>query len=490
MNFILTASAFIFSLITFPYVSRVLLPEGNGKIDAAAAVIAYFAMFAMLGIPTYGIRACAQVRDDKEQLSRTVQEILCINAVMTALVYVVFGISLYVVPNFAEDRTLLLVMGVTIVLHVVGVHWLYSALEEYAYITTVSLIFKVIAVILMFLFVRDTGDYIIYGGITVVSNMGSCVFNFLRMGRYITIKPVGNYKFRRHIRPIGVFCAMTIATNIYTNLDTIMLKFISGDVQTGYYTASVKIKIIVASLVTSLGAVLLPRLSYYIEKGRKEEFKQMASKALGFVLLMSLPLAVYFSMFSYESLGLVSGNAYLQAEWPMRLIMPTVVFIGLSNILGMQVLVPTGRERQVLVSMVAGAFVDLALNLALIPRLGASGASIGTLMAEIVVVLVQGKALKGFLSELWQGLKLHYYIAGLLPAAIAAQLARMALKPIVDGKFALEQGCFVVLAVTGALFFGIYGILLLLLKEPITMEYIFPILQKLGKRNGTRKDEV
>ena len=174
----------------------------------------------------------------------------------------------------------------------------------------------------------------------------------------------------------------------------------SGDVQTGYYTASVKIKIIVASLVTSLGAVLLPRLSYYIEKGRKEEFKQMASKALGFVLLMSLPLAVYFSMFSYESLGLVSGNAYLQAEWPMRLIMPTVVFIGLSNILGMQVLVPTGRERQVLVSMVAGAFVDLALNLALIPRLGASGASIGTLMAEIVVVLVQGKALKGFLSEL------------------------------------------------------------------------------------------
>ena len=77
-----------------------------------------------------------------------------------------------------------------------------------------------------------------------------------------------------------------------------------------------------------------------------------------------------------------------------------------------------------------------------------------------------------------------------MPAAIAAQLARMALKPIVDGKFALEQGCFVVLAVTGALFFGIYGILLLLLKEPITMEYIFPILQKLGKRNGTRKDEV
>lgn len=143
---------------------------------------------------------------------------------------------------------------------------------------------------------------------------------------------------------------MTIATSIYTNLDIVMLKFISGDVQTGYYTASVKIKTIVTSLVTSLGAVLLPRLSYYIEKGMKEEFKRMASKALGFVLLIALPLAVYFTMFAYESIGLVSGKAYLLASWPMRLIMPTVVFIGLSNILGMQVLVPTGRERQVLVS--------------------------------------------------------------------------------------------------------------------------------------------
>lgn len=490
MNFILTASAFIFPLITFPYVSRVLLPAGNGKIDAATAVITYFSMFSMLGIPTYGIRACAQVRDDKEQLSRTVQEILCINAVMTALVYVVFGASLYFVPKFAEDRDLLLVMGVTIFLNMVGVSWLYSALEEYAYITMISLAFKAIGVLLMFLFVHDAGDYVIYGGITVVSNVGSYLFNFLRLGRYITIRPVGNYNFRRHLKPIGIFCAMTIATSIYTNLDIVMLKFISGDVQTGYYTASVKIKTIVTSLVTSLGAVLLPRLSYYIEKGMKEEFKRMASKALGFVLLLALPLAAYFTMFAYESIGLVSGKAYLPASWPMRLIMSTVVFIGLSNILGMQVLVPTGRERQVLVSMVAGAVVDLALNMALIPRLGASGAAIGTLVAELAVVLVQGMALKGFLSELRQGLHLYYYIAGILPAAIAAQIARFALQPIIDGRFSLERGCFLVLAVTGILFFGIYGLLLLLLKEPITMEYIFPMLKKLGKGNVTRKDEV
>ena len=75
MNFILTGSRFLFPLITFPYVSRVLLSEGNGKIAFAASAAGYFSMIAALGIPTYGIRVCAQVKDDKDELSRTVQEL-------------------------------------------------------------------------------------------------------------------------------------------------------------------------------------------------------------------------------------------------------------------------------------------------------------------------------------------------------------------------------------------------------------------------------
>ena len=76
MNFIMSASSIVFPLITFPYISRVLMATGNGKVATASAVITYFNMFASLGIPTYGIRACAKVRDDKEKLSKTVQELL------------------------------------------------------------------------------------------------------------------------------------------------------------------------------------------------------------------------------------------------------------------------------------------------------------------------------------------------------------------------------------------------------------------------------
>ena len=518
MNFILTASSFVFPLITFPYVSRVLLPVGNGKIASATAIVSYFSMVSMLGIPTYGIRACAQVREDKEKLSRTVQEILIINVAMTVLVYIVFGACLYLVPKFAEDRMLLAVVGTTILLNVIGVSWLYAALEQYAYITVVSLVFKVVGILLMFLFVKERQDYVIYGGITVISNVGSYVFNFLRLGKYIILKPLGGYNLRRHLKPIGIFCAMTVATSIYTNLDTVMLKFISGDEQVGYYTAAVKVKTIVASLVTSIGTVLLPRLSFYVEKGMQEEFKRMASKALCFVAMVSLPLTVYFMMFAGESIGFLSGAAYRPATAPMCLIMPTVVFIGMSNILGMQVLVPTDREKEVLKSVVLGGIVDMVLNLALIPKMGASGASIGTLAAELAVLAAQMVFLRGFLQEIRQECRLWPYLLAALPAVAVSWLLKIGGEPLAAKAFPYMRavkvsmldyqgtaggieifpstaGYFIILAVTGAVFFGIYGGMLLLAKEPIVMEYVVPYLKKLkiitkiGSGNKLQKQE-
>lgn len=99
MNSLLTMSQFIFPLITFPYISRILLPVGTGKVSFATSIVSYFALFAQLGIPTYGIRACAKVRDDKKELTRTVQEIFIINFVMSLITYVVFFFAIYYVPR-------------------------------------------------------------------------------------------------------------------------------------------------------------------------------------------------------------------------------------------------------------------------------------------------------------------------------------------------------------------------------------------------------
>ena len=141
MNAFLTMSSFIFPLLTFPYISRVLLPEGTGKISFANSFIQYFILFAGLGIPTYGVRACAKVRDDKEKLSRTVHELLSINLIMCVAAYIILFVILEFVDQFHGDRELYLVYSILIFLNAVGMEWLYKSLELYSYITIRSIIF-------------------------------------------------------------------------------------------------------------------------------------------------------------------------------------------------------------------------------------------------------------------------------------------------------------------------------------------------------------
>ena len=290
MNAVLTMSSFIFPLITFPYISRILSPVGTGKVAFATSLITYFAMFAQLGIPTYGIRSCAKVRDDRNELSKVVHELLFINLIMSLISYMFFVAILFIIPKLQEERNLYIIISLTILLNAIGMEWLYKGLEEYAYITIRSIAFKFIALIFMFLFVREQKDYTIYGGITIFASSASNVLNLINSHKYIDWKKQKGYCFKRHIRPILIFFAMSCATTIYTNLDTVMLGFMTTDKDVGYYNAAIKIKLILVSIVTSLGTVLLPRASYYVEHSLIGEFWNTSRKALNFVMVIAIPM--------------------------------------------------------------------------------------------------------------------------------------------------------------------------------------------------------
>lgn len=477
MNIILSMSAFIFPLITFPYVSRVLLPIGTGKVSFANSIIAYFALFAQLGIPTYGIRACAIVRDDKEKLTKTVQELLIINTIISVLVYIVFIIALFTVPKMRSDSTLFLITSTTIFFNVIGVEWLYKAMEQYSYITIRSIIFKFIGLILMFIIVKNSSDYVWYGFITIFAASASNIFNFINLHKYVSLKPVGNYNFKVHLKAVTIFFAMSCATTIYTNLDSVMIGFIKGATENGYYNAAVRIKSILVSIVTSLGAVLLPRASYYLENNYIDEFKKISKKAINFVILISIPMMIYFIMFAKESILFLAGDSYAKSIAPMQIIMPTLLFIGLTNIMGIQMLVPLGKEKYVLYSEIAGALIDLVLNALLIPCYGAAGAAVGTLVAEVVVWIVQFKYLKNDIIPIFKTIR---YPLILLAAVISAAVAGL--------TKILDWHPFFILVVSAILYFGIYFWVLIIGKESLILElkdrFFGKVIEKWKKRNN------
>lgn len=470
MNAILSISSFIFPLITFPYVSRVLLPVGTGRVSFATSLISYFAMIAQLGIPTYGIRACARVRDDKEKLSRTAQELMIINLIMSAVVYAALFICVAAIPRLRAERTLILIVSTTILFNAIGMEWLYKALEEYTYITIRSILFKAVAFVAMFVLVHQKSDYLIYGGISIFAASASNVLNFINAHRYISMRPVKGYHLKRHLKAVAIFFAMACATTIYTNLDTVMLGFMKNNEAVGYYNAAVKIKNVLVGVITSLGTVVLPRATYYIEHRRIDEFIKVTRKSINFVMVVSIPMTLYFIFYAKEGIYFLSGRAYTGSILPMELIMPTLVFIGLTNIMGIQVMVPLGEEKTVFYSVSIGAVVDLAVNALLIPRLASAGAAIGTVAAEFAVLLYQLYKMKDHIRSMYGGIKYYAILIGAAAASAGSLWVKL-----------LPLGNFLTLVVTAVLFFGIYGGILLAWKEPIMVLILRQVKAKLKR---------
>lgn len=390
---------------------------------------------------------------------------------MNVISYAAFFLCLAFVPRLRDERTLYIITSFTILLTSVGMEWLYKGLEQYTYITVRSIVFKFVALIAMFLLIHRQEDYVIYGGITIFAASASNIFNLINAHKYIDMHLVGNYRPQRHLKAVAVFFAMACATTIYTHLDTVMLGFMATDEDVGYYNAAVRIKTILVSIVTSLGTVLLPRASYYIEHKEYEEFKRISRKALNFVVILASPLMLYFTLFAREGILLLSGNAYEKAVLPMQIIMPTLLFIGLSNITGIQILVPMGKEKVVLHSEIAGAIVDLVINALLIPRYTSAGAALGTLIAELVVLLWQYISLRQQLADAMHQIKYGAVLVALALAGITAITTKQ-----------LNISVFFVLCISAILFFGIYTVVLLLTKEPMTLEIANQVIVKIKKR--------
>lgn len=475
LNGLLKMSSYIFPFVALPYASRILHPAGLGKVSFATSVITYFTMLAQMGIPTYGIQACAKVRDNKEELSRTVHELFVINIFMAFISYAVFAVFLFTVPKLRQDKILFLVMSIMILLNAIGAEWLYQAVEQYSYITVRALAFKIAAIPLLFVLVKNPSDYVFYGMLTVFAANASSILNFIHARKIIYIKPLGNYNLKRHIKQIFVLFAVSCATLVYTNLDIFMLGMVKNPEENGYYEAAVKIKGLLANLVTAGGIVLLPRMSYYLERGRDKEFFKTCKKAIHAMAVIALPVSVYFTLFASESIYLVSGPAYSKSVIPMQIIMPTVLLIGITNIMGIQMLVAMGKGNITLYSVMAGALTDLILNIFLIPALGASGAAIGTLVAETAVLIVQYSYIKKLTGNIFAGCNWILLLSACFAGSIVSLGVKLLNIPVVF-----------LLGFSALLFFGSYTGILLWRKEPFVTEVtkkFIKFLEKITNKN-------
>lgn len=425
LNLSTTITGLLFPLITFPYASRILMADGIGQVQFFQSIIDYVSLCTALGIPLYAVREIARMRDNKELRSRTTIEILLLHAILTLVGYIVVFILAKTVAKIEIDASLFFLLSTTLFFNTIGVAWFYQAIEDFKYITLRSLFVRILSLVALFIFVKTKQDLFYYAGILVIGTVGNNIFNFFRLRKYIKLSK-GEFKrlnLLRHLIPALKIFILNLVISIYVNLDSVMLGFLKNEESVGYYAAATRLTKAILGIVSSLGAVLLPRFSNMITNGQKEEFQLLANKAASFTIALSLPMSVGLIFMAAPIIHIFCGNGFEPSILTLKLVAPIVLFIGLSGIIGMQILYPQGREKYVIISTMVGACINLLINYLLIPQYGQYGAALGTVIAEFMVTVIMILLGRKYLPiNILSKQNLHYLIGSIVISILLAFL--------------------------------------------------------------------
>ena len=391
LNYINTLASIVFPLITFPYAARILLPEGIGLFNFKNSIIGYITLLSSLGIPLYAVREVARVRDNVEERNRVTVEIALLSLILAAGGYVIVFAVGELVPQINAHLSLFYILSLSILFTALGVSWFYTAIEDFKFITVRGLIIRVLFVVALFLFVKSKEDLLIYGVVIVGSTVGNEFINFIHLRKFINIFKLNWSKVNifRHLKPSFSIFVLNLSVSLYVQLNPVMLGFLSDNTQVGYYTAGSKLSNIILSVVTSMATVLIPHVSNMIQAHDTEKFKQLITKVYHYYMALALPFTAGLIVLSVPLTLVICGNSFYEASYVTAITAPVIVFISITNIIGLQVLYPYGKENYVTYSTIGGAVINLIVDIPLIWLWGSKGAAIATFCAELAVLLIQ-----------------------------------------------------------------------------------------------------
>lgn len=373
-------------LITTPYISRTLGPNGVGEVSFVASVTSYFALFCMLGVNNYGSRSIAIVRDNKDRMSAEFTDIFSIQLVSSIIVAVVFVIYVFFV---AEEKRLFGIYSFLLFSSAIDINWFFFGIEQFKITVIRNTIIRLLSLLCVFLFVRESSDVYIYGFIIAFSAFLAQIILWFQLKKFIRPCKIDLFRAFKHIKGMLVLFVPVIAVSIYKTMDKVMLGSMISKIELGYYESCEKITHIPVAIISALGTVMLPRLSNMVANNNDNDGEKYFDKSVYFALAVASSMCFGIMGVADNFVPLFYGTGYDKCVIIFQFLMPNLVFWAFANVVRTQYLIPNKMDRIYIISVFVGAIVNFTINFLLIPKLGANGAAIGTTIAEASVCAVQ-----------------------------------------------------------------------------------------------------
>ena len=373
----------ILPIITVPYVTRIFTSEDLGNYGFYNSIVSYFSLFAMLGIGIYGTKQIAAARD----VSSTFWNIYAIQLIASLLALFVYIMTLLSIPKMSG--IIPVILGIVLFTKMIDISWLFTGKEDFKKITLRNTVVKVAGVISIFTFIKSSEDLYLYIFLIVIFDFLGQFVMWVPARKFISCPAFDVKSIRKNLHPIVLLFLPQVAISLYVVLDRTLLGLLGSYSDVGIYEQGQKLTSILLTVVSSLGAVMLPRVANLLSERKEKEAQNMVR--FSFILYNLIIFPMIFGLIAVNEVfvKLFLGENFQDVKYVLYVIVFNIMFIGWTNILGYQVLVVRNKNKEFMLSTTIPAVVSVVVNIAIIPVLGYIGASITSVVVEFLVFAIQ-----------------------------------------------------------------------------------------------------
>ena len=391
-NLIYQMLTILLPLVTTPYLSRVLGAENIGIYGYTISIVTYFILFGTLGVSMYGQREIAYKQSDKSARSKAFWEIIILRTITLSISILLFYLIYGRIGEYAVYYRILIIQ---LVANLFDISWLFQGIEEFDKTVVRNLIVKLLSLVLIFVVIKTPEDlwkyFAIYVGAELLGNMTL----WLYLPKYLEKINVKTLEIKKHIKPVIALFVPQIAIQIYTVLDKTMIGKITGDmVEVGYYEQAQKIVKATLTVTTALQTVMNSRIANAYATKNEKEVKKCLEKSFNFIWLITVPMVFGLIAVATKFVPWYYGEGFEGVTNILIVTAPILIAMGISGVTGTQYLVQIGKQKEFTISVICGAITNVIFNIILIHFFNGVGAAMASVIAEIVIALVQLKYFK------------------------------------------------------------------------------------------------
>ena len=374
--------------ITAPYLARVLGVENLGVFSFYTAIMDYFLIFAQFGFANYGTKVIAYHQDDRKAYSKTFWSLYVLQVIITVIVINAYGV--YILMSIGADSfNIVLIQLLMLISCLFDINWFFWGIEEFKITVVRNIIIKILTVSSIILFVKDSSDLNVYVFIMAFGTFLTQISIWPYLKRYISKAKIDWREVKTHFLGCFKLFIPILAMSVYQIMDKVMLGWISGFTESGFYYNSDKVVAIPLELIFAVVTAILPRISYLVNLHDDEKATALFRQVFNILIILTCGMAFGIAAISNEFVPLFFGDGYERCINLIKMFAPIVVIKSGSYVLRMLYLIPYEMDGVYLKSVLWGIVANLIGNSIFIYPFGAAGAIIGTTLAELSVFIYQ-----------------------------------------------------------------------------------------------------